>query len=336
MGEGPANSRFGPAALLDPPALASSRGAWWRPAWRFHAPAWASSFPFHLILLILTVVTTLTVGAQIAENYAAHRPAFDLDLTWSLLHRVWQHPVLLLSGLPFSGTLLGILLAHELGHYLTARAYGLRVSYPYFIPAPTLIGTLGAFIRIREPIHTRKMLFDVAVAGPLAGFIIAIPALAASVLHSRVGTVASIPDMIIPGRPLALTLLAHWIRPGVLVSRLFLTPAGCAAWVGLFATALNLLPISQLDGGHILYAVFERSHRLVARVLWVALLPLGYFCWAGWFFWAVTIALIGVKHPPVRFPDDELGGARLALALVTLAIFVLCFMPTPFSVRSAL
>jgi len=335
MGDGPANSRFGPAALLDPRILVSRRSPWWRwrPAWRFHAPAWTSSFPFHLILLSLTVVTTLTVGAQIAENYAAQRPAFDFDLSWSLLRGLGQHPMLLLSGLPFSGTLLGILLAHELGHYLTARAYGLRVSYPYFIPAPTLIGTLGAFIRIREPIHTRKMLFDVAVAGPLAGFVVAIPALAAAILHSRVGTVASIPDTIIPGHPLALRLLTHWIRPGVPIFHLLLTPAGCAAWVGLFATALNLLPISQLDGGHILYAVFERNHRLVARVLWLTLLPLGYFCWAGWFFWAVMLALIGVRHPPVRFPANDLGRARPVLALVAFAIFVLCFMPTPFSVR---
>lgn len=333
MGNGPAN--FDPAALLEPPILASPRRPWWswRPAWQFRAPAWTSSFPFHLALLGVTVLTTLTVGAQMAANYAARRPAFNLDLSWSLLRSVAQHPFLLLSGLPFSGTLLGILLAHELGHYLTARAYGLRVSYPYFIPAPTLIGTLGAFIRIREPIQTRRMLFDVAVTGPLAGFAVAVPALATAILHSRVGNVAAMPDTIIPGDPLALTALVHWARPGVTLSQLVLTPAGCAAWVGLFATALNLLPISQLDGGHILYAVFERRHRPVARVLWITLFPLGYFCWAGWFFWAVIIALIGVKHPAVRFPADNLGRARPVLALVALAILVLCFMPTPFSVR---
>lgn len=233
MGEAPASSKFPPAAVLDRPFLVSRRRAWWewRPAWRFRAPAWTSNFSFHLALLAATVLTTLTVGAQMAGNYAARRPAFDLDLSWSFLRGVWHSPLLLLSGLPFSGTLLGILLAHELGHYLTARAYGLRVSYPYFIPAPTLIGTLGAFIRIREPIHTRSMLFDVAVAGPLAGFVIAIPALAAAILRSRVGTVAPVPDMIVPGHPLALTVLAHWIRPGVPLSHLVLTPAACAAWL---------------------------------------------------------------------------------------------------------
>jgi len=268
-----------------------------------------------------------------AENYSAHRPAFDLNLSWILLRSLENHPLLLLQGVPFSGTLLGILLAHELGHYLVARAYCLRVSYPYFIPAPTLIGTLGAFIRIRQPIPTRRILFDVAVAGPVAGFVVAVPALALAVLRSRVGSVMLNPDMVVPGHPLALTFLAHWLRPGVALNQLVLTPAGCAAWVGLFATALNLLPISQLDGGHILYAVLECRHRLVARVLWVALLPLGYFCWAGWFFWAAMIALIGVKHPSVRFPLEDPGRRRVALAVAALVIFALCFMPTPFSVR---
>ncbi len=335
MGDRLANPRFDPAALLDPPPLPSAPRPWWRwrPVWRFRAPAWTSSFPFHLALLGATVLTTLIVGAQMAENYAAHRPAFDLDLSWSLLRSLAKHPSLLLRGLPFSGTLLGILLAHELGHYLTARAYGLRVSYPYFIPAPTLIGTLGAFIRIREPIPTRRTLFDVAAAGPIAGFVVAVPALSFAIVHSRAGTVTPSPDMIIPGHPLALTALAHWLRPGVPLAQLMLTPTGCAALVGLFATALNLLPISQLDGGHILYAVLEGRHGLVGRVLWVTLLPLGYFCWAGWFFWAVMIAFIGVRHPPVMYPTDELGRMRLVVASIALVIFALCFMPTPFSVR---
>jgi membrane-associated protease RseP (regulator of RpoE activity) len=335
MGDGPAHSPFGPAALLDSPDIVVPRPPWWRwrPAWRFRAPAWTSSFPFHAALLGVTLLTTLIVGAQIAANYAARRPAFDLDLSWTLFRNLWEHPSLLASGVPFSTTLLGILLAHELGHYITARAYGLRVSYPYFIPAPTLIGTLGAFIRIRSPIRTRRVLFDVAVAGPLAGFVVAIPALAFAVLRSRSGSVASIPDAIIPGHPLALTALTHWLRPGVPVSQLALTPAGCAAWVGLFATALNLLPISQLDGGHILYAVLERRHRLLARVFWLALLPLGYFCWAGWFFWAAMIGFIGVGHPPVMFPAEGLGRLRPVLAFIALVMFVLCFMPTPFFVK---
>jgi membrane-associated protease RseP (regulator of RpoE activity) len=320
--------------MAAPPVLAAARRHWWRlrSALSFRAPAWMSAFPFHLALFALTVLTTLIVGAQIAANYGARRPAFDLDLSGTLFRGLWHHPSLLLTGLPFSATLLAILLAHELGHYFAARAYGLRVSYPYFIPAPTLIGTLGAFIRIREAIRTRRMLFDVAVAGPLAGFVVAIPALAVAVLHSRVGTLSPVPDTIIPGHPLALSAITHWIRPGVPVARLALTPSGCAAWVGLFATALNLLPISQLDGGHILYALLDRGHRITARVLWLALLPLGYFCWAGWFFWAAMIGFIGVKHPPVMMPSEGLGHGRCALALIALLIFAVCFMPTPFFV----
>ena len=335
MADGSANSPFGRSAVLEPPSASSQRRPWWRwrPAWRFHAPAWMSALPFHLALLGVTVLTTLIVGAQIAGTYAGRRPAFDLDLSRALFSNLWHHPALLLSGAPFSVTLLAILLAHELGHYLTARAYGLRVSYPYFIPAPTLIGTLGAFIRIRSPIPTRPALFDVAVAGPVAGFAVAIPALAAAVMQSRAGAVSAVPDMIVPGHPLLLSALVHWLRPGVPVAQLALNPAGCAAWVGLFATALNLLPISQLDGGHILYAVLERRHRPVARALWLGLIPLGYFCWAGWLFWAAMIAFIGVGHPPVLFPEDSLGRQRKALALVAAAIFALSFMPTPFSVK---
>jgi membrane-associated protease RseP (regulator of RpoE activity) len=291
-----------------------------------------SSLPFHLLLLALTVLTTVAVGVQIAANYANRRPAFSLDFSSALFQNLWQHPAQLSSGMPFSFTLLGILLAHELGHYLTCRYYGLRVSYPYFLPAPTLIGTLGAFIRIRSPILTRRMLFDVAIAGPIAGFVLAIPALAVAILHSRPGPVSAAPDTIILGHPLALVLLTRLLRPGIAPAQLALTPVGCAAWVGLFATALNLLPMSQLDGGHILYATIGRKHRMLSRGFWLALLPLGYFSWPGWFVWAAMVGLIGLGHPPVLFPFDTIGRSRQALAAAAAAIFVLCFMPSPFTV----
>lgn len=317
---------------------APSRTGWrWRPRWlrlpRFEAPAWMSSLPFHFFLLALTVLSTVGVGVQIAFNYAHARPAFSLDFSSSLFQSLWRHPAQLALGVPFSATLLGILLAHELGHYLTCRYYGLRVSYPYFLPAPTLIGTLGAFIRIRSPILTRRMLFDVAVAGPIAGFVLAIPALAVAILHSRAGLVTAAPDTIVLGHPLALVLLEHLLRPGIVPAQLALTPVGCAAWVGLFATALNLLPMSQLDGGHILYATLGRKHRIFSRWFWLALLPLGYFYWPGWFVWAGMVGLIGLGHPPVLFPFDSIGRSRLVLAAVSAAIFVLSFMPSPFSVH---
>ena len=303
----------------------------WRSALRLRAPAWASSLPFHLLLLALTVLTTLTVGAQVALNYSRHVPAFNLELSDSLLRSIWQHPSTLALGLPFSCTLLGILLAHEMGHYLTCRHYGLRASYPYFIPAPTLIGTLGAFIKIRSPIYTRPMLFEVAVAGPIAGFVLAAPALTWAVIHSHAASAAELSGAIACGKPFLLTILTRWIRPGP--GHIALSPVGCAAWVGVFATALNLLPMSQLDGGHILYAALGRKHRLLSRSFWLALLPLGYFCWMGWFMWAAIIGLIGIGHPPVMFPEEKLSTKHKALAVIALAIFLLSFMPTPFTVR---
>ena len=317
------------SSLLTGPGAAFRR--WWR--WRPRAPAWTSSLSFHLGLFAATVLTTLVVGEQIALNYSRRLPVFNLELSSAVVRGVWDHPARLTLGLPFSCTLLGILLAHEMGHYVACRYYGLRVSYPYFIPAPTLIGTLGAFIKIRSPIFTRRMLLEVAVAGPIAGFALAAPALAWAVRQSHLGSAAELSGSIACGRPLALTLLAHLLRPGVNPARLALSPVGCAAWVGLFATALNLLPMSQLDGGHILYAVLGRRHRLLSRGFWLALLPLGYCCWLGWFLWAVMISLIGVGHPPVLFPEENLGSSHQALAVVAVMMFILCFMPTPFTVR---
>lgn len=310
------------------------RPAWWRwrPAWRFRAPAWTSSLQFHLFLLAVTALSTIAAGAGIASNYAARRPAFSVDLSLAMFRSILQHPARLALGLPFACTLLAILLAHELGHYITCRYYGLRVSYPYFIPAPTLIGTMGAFIRIRSPILTRRMLLDVAVAGPIVGFVLAVPALAWGVLHSRLAGGAATPDAITPGTPLGLILLVHWLRPGVQAARLALTPVGLGGWVGLFVTALNLLPMGQLDGGHILYAVLGRRHKLLSRGLSLALLPLGWYCWPGWYLWAAILWLIGTGHPPVLFPADPLGRRRQLLAVAAGLIFVLCFMPTPFSV----
>jgi membrane-associated protease RseP (regulator of RpoE activity) len=271
-------------------------------------------------------------GTGIVSNYAARRPAFSVDLSLTLFRSIAQHPARLGLGLPFASTLLAILLAHELGHYLTCRYYSLRVSYPYFIPAPTLIGTMGAFIRIRSPMLTRAMLLDVAVAGPIAGFVLAAPALAWGVLHAQLAPGPAQPDAIIPGTPLALILLAHRLRPGAHSAQLALTPVGLAGWVGLFVTALNLLPMGQLDGGHILYAVIGKRHKLLSRGLSLALLPLGWYCWPGWYLWAAILWLIGTGHPPVLLPADPLDRGRQMLAVVAGLIFVLCFMPTPFSV----
>ncbi len=293
---------------------------------------WYNSLPFHLALLLLTVLTTLIVGAHIAVNYAQNLPAFDWDLSLAYFPELWRHPGLLVSGVPFSFTLLGILLAHELGHYFTCRYYAIQATYPYFIPAPTLIGTLGAFIRIKSPIANRRELFDVGISGPLAGFVLAIPALIVAIFLTKRAMPPTTPDSISMGNPLAVILLAKLFRHGIHPGQIILHPVGCAAWVGLFATALNLLPMGQLDGGHILYAVLGDKCRNISRGFFLVLLPLGAFCWYGWLAWAVILFFLGLRHPKVIEPGEPLGQGRKTLALVAALILILTFLPTPFKI----
>ncbi len=314
--------------------LSTSRGE--PPAlWGFRQPRrrWFNSPAFHVLLFLLTFVSTLIVGTHIALNYERNFPAFDWDISRAFFTGILHDPGMLKLGLPFSLTLLSILLAHELGHYCTCRYYGLRASYPYFIPAPTLIGTMGAFIRIKSPITTRRALFDVGISGPLAGFIVALPALIVATLKCQAVVPINLPDTITLGNPLAITLLGKILRPGLNPASISLQPIGCAAWVGLFATALNLLPVGQLDGGHILYAVLGERHRTVSWGLFAALVPLGVFCWAGWMVWAVILLVVGLRHPVVMIPSEALGKVRKSLALLAVLLFLLTFIATPFAVR---
>jgi membrane-associated protease RseP (regulator of RpoE activity) len=292
--------------------------------------SWYNSLPFHLALFLLTVLTTLVVGAHIALNYVRNVPAFDWDLSLTYFRELWRRPELLVSGIPFSFTVLAILLAHELGHYFTCRHYGIHATYPYFIPAPTLIGTMGAFIRIKSPLANRREVFDVGISGPLAGFVIAIPALLWAAFFAKGGAPAVTPNSLSLGKPLAVTLLTKLFRSGLNPADIMAHPVGCAAWVGFFATALNLLPMGQLDGGHILYAVLGDRYRMVSRGFFLALLPLGYFCWYGWLAWAVLLFFLGLRHPRVIEPMAPLGRTRKILALVAALIFALTFLPTPF------
>jgi membrane-associated protease RseP (regulator of RpoE activity) len=327
-------SQFEPAG--QPPV---SEEPWFTPVW---VPArwqpkprkrWYNSLAFHLALFLLTILTTLIVGTHIALNYAHNVPIFDWDVFLPYFRALWRHPHLLLLGVPFSATLLAILLAHELGHYLTCRHYGIHATYPYFIPAPTLIGTLGAFIRIKSPIVNRRELFDVGISGPLAGFVLAIPALILATFLTKGAMPAASPDSIALGNPLAVILLAKLLRGGINPLEIISHPVGCAAWVGLFATALNLLPVGQLDGGHILYAVLGDKCRNISRGFFLVLLPLGYFCWYGWIAWAVILFFLGLRHPMVVEPVEPLGRKRKILALVAALMLVLTFLPTPFKIQ---
>lgn len=280
------------------------------------------------LLFVLTLLSTLAVGAQMALAYAANRAADIGDFNPYAL--IFRHPALLWAGLPFALTLMGILLAHELGHYFACRYYGIAASYPYFIPAPTLIGTLGAFIRIRAPIVNRRALFDVGLAGPVVGFLFAVPALMAGILTSKSVPAGTAGSSVVFGNPLLVRLLVAALRPGLNPENLLLNPIGRAAWVGLLATALNLLPAGQLDGGHIVYALAPAYHRRVSLAVVLLLLPLATL-WPGWLLWAVLLLLIGFRHPPLLDPYSSLDRSRLAWAWIGFAIFLLCFTPAPFS-----
>lgn len=246
-----------------------------------------------------------------------------LDGYVELLH----HPAILLTGFSFSVPLIAILLAHELGHYLTCRRYNVDASLPYFIPFPAPIGTFGAFIRIRAPIYSRSALFDIASNGPLAGFVLLVPVLVLGTWLSKVLPGAGEQGDFVFGVPLILRLIEGAIFPGVPASDIYLHPMARAALVGVLATSLNLLPIGQLDGGHILYAFVGNRAKLISRVLIVALLPLAFF-WTSWLIWAVFLFFFALRHPAI-FDPRPLDLRRVVLAAVCAIILILCFTVEP-------
>jgi membrane-associated protease RseP (regulator of RpoE activity) len=281
-------------------------------------------------LFVLTLVTLLIAGTHFAAAYA-HNQAASLGAFLQTFRLVYRNPAALLAGFPFALTLLAILLAHELGHYFACRHHHIRASYPYFIPAPTLIGTFGAFILIRSPIRSMRALFDVGASGPLVGFLVALPAMGYGVLHAKViPALASDGNAeLVFGTPLILHLVTAMLQPNAHASDLLLHPVGRAAWVGMFATALNLLPVGQLDGGHIVRSVSPHLHRWISLSLPIALVPLGYFQWQGWWIWALILfGLQFVRMAPIYDPTPLDPNRRFAAA-VSFAVFILCFMPYP-------
>ena len=280
----------------------------------------------HGLLFLATLLSTTLVGSSLQTD-------FDRNLPFSVEHylyafvKVWSHPELIWRGLPFSVTLLTILLAHECGHYLACLYYGVDASLPYFLPAPTLMGTFGAFIRIRSAIYSKRVLFDIGVAGPLAGFVFLLPALAVGVAFSKVIPGIALQGDIQFGNPGLLWILEKAIFPGVPASDIYLHPVARAAWIGILATALNLLPIGQLDGGHILYALAGDHHKLLSKVFIVALIPLG-FLWWPWWLWAAALFFFVRRHPVIVDPSSVSRG-RKWLALASLIIFLLCFTAAP-------
>ncbi len=285
----------------------------------------------HLVLLLLTILSTTIVGSRMQFNFTHNLPVFDLDRDWSVFITFWRHPAVLLGGLPFSLTLITILLAHEFGHYLACMYYGVDATLPFFIPAPTPIGTMGAFIRIKSAIYSKKILFDVGIAGPIAGFVFLLPTLSIGLAFSKI--VPGINHPISPtsltfGMPPVLWLLERIIYPGVLPVDIYLHPVARAGWVGVFATALNLLPVGQLDGGHILYALTGEKHRWISRIFIALLIPAGLFFWQGWLLWAVLLFLFARRHPAI-YDLSDIGRARVRLGFLALIMFLLCFMLAP-------
>jgi membrane-associated protease RseP (regulator of RpoE activity) len=278
----------------------------------------------HLTLFILTLLTTSAMGARLAENFAANRPLVATDLL--AVGQIFTDPGSLVQGLPFSLTLLTILLAHEMGHYVACLYYRIDASLPYFLPSPLLLGTFGAFIRIRSAIYSRRALFDVGIAGPIAGFILVIPALAIGLAHSKMIPSIALHGDLMFGTPLVQRLLELAIMPGVPSTDILLHPVGRAAWIGALATALNLLPIGQLDGGHILYVFAGHLHRRLSRLFALALIPLGYY-WHGWVLWGVILFFL-TRHPRM-YDEAPIGMARKKLAVFAVAMLVLCFTLTP-------
>jgi membrane-associated protease RseP (regulator of RpoE activity) len=291
------------------------------------APRTQERYWLYSLLFALTVVTTCMVGAAMQSDFERNIP-FDVEHSLDLWGYFWRHPAALLQGLPFSLTLLLILLAHEFGHYVAAVFHQVDASLPYFLPSPFL-GTFGAFIRVRSPIYSKRALFDIGIAGPLAGFVFLLPALAVGVAFSKVIPGIAHQGSMRFGVPGLQWLLQQAIFPGTASADIYLHPVARAAWVGMFATAMNLLPIGQLDGGHILYSFFPRRHKLVSRAVCLAMLPLGKF-WLGWTGWGLVLLWLGRRHPAIYDPT-VLSDGRRTLGWLALIVFILCFSFAPIS-----
>jgi membrane-associated protease RseP (regulator of RpoE activity) len=292
-------------------------------------------------LLFVTAITTTITGAVFSLESTSEADSILGELLAPFV-AIFRQSVegnysALAGGLLFTFTLLTILGAHELGHYFACRYYGIRATLPFFIPAPPLItpfGTFGAVIKIKEPIHSRRALFDIGIAGPLAGFAFAVPASIVGLMFAKAAPPATGGGLQFNDPLLFMMIIKFFGLPSVFMWN----PVYWAAWGALLVTALNLFPVGQLDGGHVLYAVAgERSHRWVSRAVCVALMALtaASILWHQspvWLIWSlVLLFMLRVGHPPVsRF--EPLGAGRIALAIVALIVFLLCFMPFPITI----
>jgi hypothetical protein len=309
---------------------------------RPHGPRRRERWWLHVLLALTTLLTTTIAGAYFLDRQPLALEWIDLRF-FSLPFPVGLDAGELAWGLFFSAPLLTILLGHELGHYLVARRRGMDVSPPYFVPAPNwinFIGTFGAFIRLRSAMINRTVLLEVGAGGPVASFLLSIPialvGLTWSYSSAVPGSEGPAPYAVLfAGQRIWLgdSLLFHLLRqiaiPGD--GLVFLHPIAFAGWIGLFVTALNLVPLAQLDGGHILFALVGRAQRYFGMAFLALLVILG-FQWWGWWLWVVVILLIGrgsIRHPSVFDPHPPVTGPRRLLGWFCIVIFVVTFMPLP-------
>jgi len=272
--------------------------------------------PFlHILLFILTIFSTLIVGALQAGA------------------DIWKEPGQIYKGLPFSLTLMIILLSHEFAHFFSSRNHGVKATLPYFIPAPNIIGTFGAFIKMKSPIITRKALIDIGASGPIAGFIISVVACIAGLNMSDVVSVSETRGLLRLGDSILFSFLTGAILGVTPVDQdIMLNPVAFAGWIGLFVTSINLIPVGQLDGGHIAYALLGEKQMRFSVILVVVLAWLGLFIWEGWVLWAVLLVILGVRHPPVIYWEVPLDRKRKLIGGMSLIIFILTFIPVPFKI----
>ena len=273
----------------------------------------------HWILFLLTIFTTLLAGAMMEGAL------------------VFSKPLEILKGIPFSITLMLILGTHEFGHYYYAQKHKVDATLPYFLPAPPflfLIGTFGAFIKIKSPIYRKDALLQIGAAGPIAGFIIAVPALLVGLKLSTVVEKVDINNAIMLGDSLLMKLLTWVAYPNLLDTQdIMLHPMAFAGWIGLLVTMFNLLPIGQLDGGHVAYAMLGKKQNIIGKISFLALIPLSFIS-LNWLFLGVLLFFLmrSAKHPPINDINIPLSKFNKRIGYICLVIFILCFIPAPFKI----
>ncbi|QWR76774.1 site-2 protease family protein [Candidatus Magnetomonas plexicatena] len=269
----------------------------------------------HVILFFLTLLSTIVAGM------------FQKGIS------PIKSPERFYEGLPFALTLLTILLAHELGHYISSVKHNTHATLPYFIPAPSIFGTFGAFIKMKSPIQTRTALLDIGASGPVIGFIFSVAASIIGLMGSKIVEISGNQGLIL-GDSILFTFMSKLILGTPPAGHdIMLNSVAFAGWIGLFITSLNLLPVGQLDGGHIAYAVTDIGHKWSSRVVVVVLFCMGILYWEGWLMWAFLMVVLKLHHPPVYFSDIPLDPSRKKVAFLSLLIFIVTFMPTPFIIN---